>query len=118
MYMCVVRIHISVACELIKDLVVYEEVQHPLMTGLINLLKPAEKEEKEGDSSRQTSSGEVEQASSAMLLSNSVLSLFLHRSTSTDVHPASECSLGHWNVGCLQYHGSRRDGSGKPTLCI
>ena len=64
MYMCVVRIHISVACELIKDLVVYEEVQHPLMTGLINLLKPAEKEEKEGDSSRQTSSGEVEQASS------------------------------------------------------
>ena len=53
-----------------------------------------------------------------MLLNNSVLSLFLHRSTSTDVHPASECSQGHWNVGCLQYHGSRRDGSGKPTLCI
>ena len=118
MYMCVVCIHISVACELIKDLVVYEEVQHPLMTGLINLLVPAEKEEKEGGSSRQTSSGEVEQASSAMLLSNSVLSLFLHRSTSTDVHPASECSQGHWNVGCLQCHSSRRDGSGKPTLCI
>ena len=85
---------------MIKDLVVYEEVQHPLMTGLINLLKPAEKEEKEGDSSRQTSSGEVEQVSSDHVIEQlCVVSLspskYLYRCTSSKrVQPRSlECWL-------------------------
>ena len=30
-----------VACELLKDLVMHEEVRHPLLIGLVGLLKPS-----------------------------------------------------------------------------
>ena len=29
------------ACELLKDLVMHEEVRHPLLIGLVGLLKPS-----------------------------------------------------------------------------
>ena len=31
----------TTACELLKDLVMHEEVRHPLLIGLVGLLKPS-----------------------------------------------------------------------------